>query len=156
MIAGEGSQLIRRAARDIYEFILDFESYKKADLKIERVYSVTWRGNEGEVCYTGRFRGLRTPAVRQSVAADPYRRIDVRSKPGTLAHLVSRFHGSFTFEDVGGGVTRVHHREEICFPLPLRWLAEPWLRSWLAADTPQEMLRLKRLLEAGQDGRAPR
>ena len=35
MIAGEGTQLIHRPAKDCYyEFVLDLEQYKQADLKI--------------------------------------------------------------------------------------------------------------------------
>jgi hypothetical protein len=148
MIAGEGTELIRRPARDVYEFILDFERYRKADHKIAAVHSFAWLGEgRGEVCYSGRFRGLRTPAVRQTVTVEPHRRIDVRSIPGTLAHLTSRFHGTFTFEELDRGVTRVFHREEIEFPIPLAWIMEPYLGRWLAADTPEEMRRLKAMLE---------
>jgi hypothetical protein len=57
VIAGEGTQLIHRPAKDIYEFVLDFEKYKLADLKIGRVHSVTWHGDHAEVRYSGRFRG---------------------------------------------------------------------------------------------------
>jgi hypothetical protein len=156
MIAGEGTQVIGRSARDIYEFVLDFERYKKADLKIEAVHSTVWRGEQAEVHYSGRFRGLPTPSVRHVVSVQPYRRIDVRSKPGTLAHLVSRFHGIFTLEQLGGGATRVYHREELEFAAPFKWFIEPLLRSWLEADTPQEVERLKMLLEAGLDVDADR
>jgi hypothetical protein len=151
MIAGEGIELIHRPARDIYEFVLDPERYKQADLKIRTVYSLTWFGDHAEIHYSGRFRGLTTPSVRQLITAQPHRRIDVRSKPGTLAHVVSRFHGVFTFEELGSGVTRVFHREELEFSTPLKWFVEPLLRSWLEGDTPQEVLRLKRLLETNLD-----
>ena len=108
MIAGEGTQVIHRSARDIYEFVLDPERYKKADLKIGTVHSVTWFGDQAEIHYSGRFRGISTPSVRQVLTAQPYRRVDVRSKPGTFAHLVSRFHGLFTFEEIGGGAGGAH------------------------------------------------
>ena len=147
MIAGEGSQLIHRPARDIYEFILDFEQYKKADLKIGTVHSITWHGDQAEIHYSGCFRGVATPAVRQLVTVQPYGRIDVRSKPGTFAHFMSRFHGSFTFEALSDDVTRVFHREELVFRPPLKWIVEPLLGPWLVNDTAQEVLRLKALLE---------
>ena len=148
MIAGEGTQLIRCSARDIYEFVLDPEKYKTADLKIRTVHSVIWDGDQAEIHYSGRFRGVPTPAVRQIISVEPYRRIDVRSKPGTLADFVSRFHGVFTFEELDDGVTRVFHREALVFRRPLAWFMEPLLRRWLERDTPQEVLRLKTLLEA--------
>ena len=147
MIAGEGTVSIRRPARDIYEFILDFEQYRRADLKIGTIHSLVWHGDAAEVCYSGRFRGLPTPAVRQIITVAPYRRIDVRSKPGTAADFISRFHGVFTFEELGGGTTRVFHREELVFRAPFNRVIEPLLRTWLEHDTPQEVLRLKALLE---------
>lgn len=147
MIAGEGTVVVQRDARSIYEFILDFDEYKRADHKIGTVYSVTWRGAEAEVCYAGRLRGFPTPAVRQIVSVEPHRRIEVRSKPGTLAHSISRFHGLFTLEELTDGATRLFHREELEFAPPLRWLLEPLLKSWLEADTPEEVLRLKELVE---------
>jgi len=156
MIAGEGTQVIHRSARDIYEFVLDPERYKQADLKIGTVHSVTWHGNRAEIHYSGRFRGLPTPSVRQVITVQPYRRVDVRSKPGTFAHFMSRFHGIFTFDELGAGATQVYHREELDFPAPLKWLIEPMLRAWIEDDTPQEVLRLKKLLETNldADGRA--
>jgi len=151
MIAGEGIEMIQRSARDIYEFVLDFERYKMADLKIGKVHSVVWRDGEGEVRYGGRFRGLTTPPVRQRIDVQEHRRIDVRSIPWTLAHAACRFHGVFTFEEVRTNVTRVYHREEFAFRVPLRWLVEPMLRSWLESDVEQEVARLKKLLEADTD-----
>jgi hypothetical protein len=150
MIAGEGTERIRRTAREIWDFILDLEQYRKADTKIARVHWVRRSGDGLEVCYSGRFRGVRTPAVRQTVTLDPHRRIDVRSKPGTLAHLVAPFHGLFLFEELPDGTTKVFHREALDPPAPFKWLLEPLLRRWLAEDTPAEMARMKQLLEAGR------
>lgn len=151
MIAGEGTAIIRCSAKDAYGFVLDLERYKRADHKIAKVYGVQPRGErEAEIHYSGRFRGWTTPAVRQTATLEPYRRIDVRSQPGTVAHAVSRFHGSFTFEELGDGTTRVFHREEICFHPAVAWLFEPFLRDWLAQDTPQEVERMKQLLEVAR------
>ena len=149
MIAGEGTAVVRCSARAAYEFVLDLERYRQADRKIAKVHSVAWHGErEAEVCYSGRFRGWTTPAVRQTLTVEPYRRIDVRSKPGTAAHAASRFHGSFTFEELPDGTTRIFHREELCFHPMLAWLMEPLLRDWLERDTPEEVARMKTLLEA--------
>ena len=149
VIAGEGSAVVRCSPRAAYEFVLDLERYRQADHKIGAVHSVAWHGDEGEVHYSGRFRGWPTPAVRQTITVEPYRRIDVRSKPGTAADALSRFHGVFTFEELGDGTTRVFHREELGLHPAVAWLLAPLLRDWLAADTPLEIARMKALLEEG-------
>jgi hypothetical protein len=41
----------------------------------------------------------------------------------------------------------VRHREVFEFKRPWRWLAEPLLRRWLEADTADEMVRFKQLIE---------
>ena len=149
MISGEGVQVIRRSAKDIFEFVVDFDRYRQADHKIGVVHAVTWHGDQGEVSYSARFRGLPTPAVRQIITVQPFQRIDVRSTPGTAAHFMGPFHGLFTFEEIEAGVTRVFHREELRLRAPVKWIGEPFLRSWLARDVPGEVLRLKHLLEGG-------
>jgi hypothetical protein len=148
VIAGEGTAVVRCSPREAYAFVLDLERYRLADHKIGTVHSVTWHGeHEAEVCYSGRFRGWTTPAVRQTVTVEPYRRIDVRSKPGTLAHAMSEFHGSFVFDEQPDGTTRIFHREEIVFHPALAWLMESLLGDWLARDTPEEVARMKVMLE---------
>lgn len=55
------------------------------------------------------------------------------------------FQGLFTCEQTAHG-TRVVHRE--CFTLhPLVSLLDPLFSTWLARDTPQEVRRIKQLLE---------
>ena len=147
VIAGEGTAIVRCFAKDAYEFVLDLDRYRQADQKIGTVHSVTWHGTEAEIHYSGCFRGWTTPAVRQTITVEPYRRIDVLSKPGTMAHAASRFHGVFTFEELGDGTTRVFHREELDLHPAVAWLLAPLLRDWLAADTPEEVARMKQLLE---------
>ena len=147
VIAGEATQLIHRPAKDIYDFVLDLDSYKKADTKIAEVFSVRWSGDQVEILYRGVLRGIPSPPAVQIATVQPGRRIDVRSKPGTLAHWMVGFHGVFTFEELAGGATRVFHREEFTFRAPFKWIAEPYLAAWLAEDTRQEMVRMKALLE---------
>lgn len=90
MIAGEGSRVIHKPVREIYDFVLDPDRYRRADLKIGQVYSLRWLDDRSaEIHYSGRFRGWVTPAVRQIITVEPCRRIDVRSKPGTAAHRMA-------------------------------------------------------------------
>jgi hypothetical protein len=52
--------------------------------------------------------------------------------------------------EADGAATRVTHREEFGFPVPLRWALEPLLRSWLESSMVEEMARLKDLLEVDE------
>ena len=52
-----------------------------------------------------------------------------------------------SFDDLGDGTTRVFHREELDLHPAAAWLLAPLLRDWLAADTPDEVSRMKQLLE---------
>jgi hypothetical protein len=149
VIAGEGTEIIERPVEDCWGFVLDFERYMRADTKIARVDWIRWDGDRAEIRYAGKLRGLPASTTVQVIDVQPHRRIDVRSKPGTPQHAACRFHGWFTFDDLGDGRTRVTHREEFDFRPPLRWLVEPRLRDWLAEDTRHEVTRMKEMLEAG-------
>ena len=66
MIAGAGTQLIRQPAKDIYEFVLDLERYKLADLKIGSIHSVAWNGTAPRYSRCCRRRSLARSACRRS------------------------------------------------------------------------------------------
>ena len=146
MIYGEGTAVIRRSARDILEFVLDFERYSRADWKIRRVHGVERNGNEGRLRYSGWIRGLPTPTVEHAWRLVPYSRLEVRS----LRHdsVLDRFEGLFTCEETPDG-TRLVHRESFWFHPPLGLLIERFLRDWIARDIPAEVSRMKQILEAG-------
>lgn len=73
----------------------------------------------------------------------PWSRLDFRMV--TAPWPLGGFQGLFTCERTAHG-TRVVHRE--CFTLrPLAGLLDPLFSAWLARDTPQEVRRIKRLLE---------
>ncbi len=146
MIAGEGSALIRRSARDILEFVLDFPRYREADTKIRRVLGVERNGNEGRLRYSGRMRGIPTPAVEHAWSLVPYSRLEVRSL--RRDSLLDRFEGVFICGDDPNG-TRVLHRETFWFHPPLGTLVERFLGGWLARDVAAEVSRMKDILERG-------
>jgi hypothetical protein len=54
--------------------------------------------------------------------------------------------GTFECEESHDGPV-VRHREAFAFKRPWRWLAEPLLRGWLEADTAEEMVRFKQVIE---------
>lgn len=151
MIAGEGTEVIRATPEECRAFVLDLDRYKQADRKLGTIKRVEFEGNRGEVTYTTRFRGLPGPPVTHTIELDGEHDIDVRSKPDTFDGRLSAFHGWFTFEDLGDGTTRVTHREELHLEGPAR-LLEGWLGSWLEQDTPDEVVRMKALLEASTPG----
>ncbi len=149
MISGEGIVIINSPAKVIFEFILDLHKYMLADQKIRKVYEMQPEGDRIKVKTGGMFRGIATPPAIQYVTPTAYSRIDVVSKPQTLAHIIMPFTGLFTFEELGNNQTRVLHRETFHPPLPFRWLIEPLLSDWLAQDVPAEMALLKKLIEEG-------
>lgn len=144
MIYGEGTALIRRPARDILEFVLDFERYRQADTKIRNVYGVERNGNEGLLRYSGWIRGLPTPMVEHAWRLVPYSRLEIRSL--RRDSLLDHFEGLFTCDETPQG-TRVVHRETFVFHPPLGRLVERFLRAWIARDVHEEVFRMKHILE---------
>jgi hypothetical protein len=84
--------------------------------------------------------------VTQRLHVTGAERIDVTSLPSWQDRFVV-FHGSFEFTLVDGG-TRVRHAYRFEFRPPLRWLAEPYLRGFLARNIGEEVDRMKSILEA--------
>ncbi len=148
MIAGEETLDIAATPAECFAFVLDLDRYREADHKIGRVSWLRERDSVVEVRYSTRFMGVPGPPVTHTVEVVPDERIDVRSKPDSLDGRLSAFHGWFTFDDNGDGTTRVTHREELHLKGPAR-LLEPVLGPWLEKDTPQELRRMKQLLEEG-------
>ena len=146
MICGEGTAVIRRAPRDVLEYVLDLPRYAEADHKIRWIREVVRDGNQGHVRHGGMVRGLPGPPVTLTFELEPYSRLVFRNAPTGLGRWVFGFEGSFTCDETSEG-TRVVHRECFEFPAPLRWVAEPYLRDWLPRDTSEEMLRMKAILE---------
>ena len=147
VIEGHGEIIIERKPQEILDFVLDLERYREADTKIGRIRSFERHDNSGTVRYRGKLRGLPTPTDTQTFELVPGRSLTFRSADSLWPGMVARFEGRFECEPVDEG-TRLVHRERFTFRGPGRFLAEPFLRSWLAADTTQEMNRLKEQLEA--------
>lgn len=61
--------------------------------------------------------------------------------------MIARFEGTFECEDADNE-TIVRHREAFQFGPPFALFAVPFLKSWLQRDVEDEVVRLKRLLEA--------
>jgi hypothetical protein len=144
VICGEGRIIIRRSPKDIFEFVLDVDRYRQADLKIGRVHYVKRTGNLGEVRHDGRLMGIKAPPVVLAFTLTPYSRLEFRGLKVPWPLL--GFDGFFTCDETPQG-TLVAHRE--CFilgPVSGR-LFKLLLGWWLRRDTPAEVLRMKRLLE---------
>jgi hypothetical protein len=143
MACGEGSAVIACPPRAVLELVLDVERYRLADRKIGRVHWVHRHGNHGQVKHDGRLLGLPFPPIVLAFTLTPWSRLDfgIVTAPWPL----TGFEGSFTCEPTAQG-TRVVHRE--CFTVhPLVRPLDPVFGAWLARDTPQEVGRIKRLLE---------
>jgi uncharacterized protein YbjT (DUF2867 family) len=148
IVCGEGTAIIHRDPKDVLEFVLDVDQYRRADLKIGRVRWVQRDGSRGRVRHGGRFLGLPAPSVTLSFDLVPYSRLDFKGED--VPWPLRGFEGDFTCEEITEG-TRVTHRE--CFILGP--LIGPVFRSvfggWISRDTPAEVLRMKRLLDDGFD-----
>jgi len=154
MIEGKGETVIHRPPEEIFDFVLDMDRYRVADPKIAKVYWEAWEGDEGRMKFGGRLRHLRAPPIVVHITLDRCRSIDIRADESTWLGRMVRFHGSFAVEDLGDGSCRVQHLEQFNFRAPLRWIADPLFRSWLAADTEAEMGRLRELIEEAPAGDA--
>lgn len=143
MLIVEGSIEIDRTPDVILDWIGDLERYRRADRKIASVRSQS----PGRVRYRGRLRGLPTPLDEQTIERTGTSLV-LRGAPRWTRRFLD-FEGGFWCESSPRGATLVVHRESLGFkPAPLRWVAEAWLRRWMAADVLDEVARLKLLVEA--------
>jgi hypothetical protein len=62
VIEGRATRLVAATPTEVAAFVLDLERYRRADHKIARVRSLVGDDTAGEVVFTGRLRGLPTPA----------------------------------------------------------------------------------------------
>ncbi len=145
MIDVQATEVINRSPDDILGFVMDLDRYRAADHKILKVHSIQREGNDAEVSFRSRARGL--PALaRQRMHLVPGQRIDVTNVPSWQDRLV-HFQGSFVCEPAPGG-TRVTHRYVFDFKGPARWILEPYLRTWMARDITDEVARMKHVMES--------
>lgn len=151
MIEGVGEVVIDRPPEAVIAFVCDLERYKKADWKIGRVLATRREGNTIFMSHDGSLRGVPGPAVSLEMTIEGRTSVRYRSVPTFPSRWILTFDGGFELTEVEGG-THVVHTERFRFYAPWRWFAEPFLRKWIANDVPQEMLRMKDLLEA--EGRA--
>jgi hypothetical protein len=147
MIVGEATTTVTVPPSDVFAFVLDLERYREADRKIGRVGPASREGNTGTVTFSGRIRGLPGPSGTYPFIVQESRLRFGSPVRGTARWFLD-FEGTFDCEVVPEG-TIVTHREVFDFKPPWRWVVEPLLRSWLEADTAEEMVRFKDLVERG-------
>lgn len=151
MIYGQASMTVTASPAEVLDFVCDLARYRMADTKIGKVLSVEPDGDDQVVRFRSRLRDLPGPPVHQRMHRTGDTRIDITDVPSWQNRLVT-FRGLFTCEPTKTG-TLVTHREEFDFHGPIRRIAEPFLRTWLAADVKDEVTRMSRLLG---DARAER
>lgn len=147
MIEGVGEAYIHNSPESIIAFVSDLELYKLADWKIGRVLLNKREGSRIIMRHDGKLRGIPGPAVSLEMITDHKTYARYRSLPTFPSRYVLTFDGGFELQETPRGV-HVIHTERFRFHRPWRWLAEPFLRDWIAADVRQEMIRLKELLES--------
>jgi hypothetical protein len=145
MIVGEATATVAVTPREVVEFVLDLNRYRQADRKIGRVGPIHRDGDRGTVRFSGRIKGLPGPSgVYPFTVTDS--RLRFGSPIGGAAQWFLDFEGTFDMQEGPDG-TVVKHREAFVFKRPWRWFVEPLLRRWLEADTAEEMIRFKRVIE---------
>jgi hypothetical protein len=147
MIEGIGEALVRRPPEAIIAFVTDLSRYKKADWKIGRVLESRREGNRIFMRHDGTLRGLPGPPVSLEMTIEGSTSVRYRSVPTFPSKWFLTFDGGFELSEVEGG-THVVHMERFRFHAPWRFVAEPFLRTWIAEDVPKEMARLKTILES--------
>jgi hypothetical protein len=147
VIQGVGEAIVRRPPEAIIAFVTDLERYKKADWKIGRVLECRRVGDRIFMQHDGTLRGLPGPPVALEMLVEGRSSVRYRSVPSFPSRYMLTFDGGFELAETAEG-TRVVHTERFRFFAPWRFVAEPFLRDWLAADVPKEMVRLKEILEA--------
>jgi hypothetical protein len=152
MIVGEATTTVAVPPNEVFEFVLDLNRYRQADRKIGRVGPIHRNGDRGTVRFSGRIKGLPGPAGTYPFTVTASR-LKFGSPIAGPACWFLDFEGTFDCEVTAAG-TVVTHREVFNFKRPWRWLAEPLLRRWLEADTAEEMVRFKELVERGSHGSA--
>jgi hypothetical protein len=147
MIEGVASAIVRRPPEAIVAFVTDLERYKKADWKIGRVLESRRDGDRIFMRHDGTLRGVPGPAVSLEMIIKSSHSVAYHSVPSFPSSWMLTFDGGFELTDTDEG-TEVVHTERFRFFYPWRFVAEPFLRSWLSADIAEEMTRLKEILEA--------
>ena len=135
---------IERSPEAILEWISDLDRYKAADTKVVKVL----HQGDGRVRYRGRIRGVPTVAVENIVELDPGRALVFRGAPDHWTRHLLDFEASFVCTRVDGGTHVVHREAYGLKPAPIRILVEWWVRDWLQRDIEEEVVRLKRFVEA--------
>ena len=130
MGCAEATIEIAATAEEILEFVMDLRRYREADHKVGPVLWLRRHGNRADAVACGRINGVVTPPAPIVIELTPYTRLDVRSR-------VPGFSAFFECEDLGGGRTRVRHRE--CLVGPFAGLLYQSVRD--------EVQRMKELLE---------
>lgn len=149
MIRAEAEAIVARTPREVLEWVLDLERYRRADLKITHVYEQVPpnASGRGRVRYRGRLRGVRTPPDTNEITLDRWSRLTFIGAPGIWTRRLVDFEGILECEPVDGG-TRVVHRETFWFhPAPVERLARAYLGSWLQREIEREMARLEALVD---------
>lgn len=134
---------------ELLEFVMDVERYATVDSKIRPIRWVRREGDVTEFGFRPRFLGLPGPTTVSRMRLTPGQRIDV-VLPGRphnrTTRLLSDFDASFVCTPVEGG-THLVRTLNYRFRAPLKWVVEPALRGYLAADVRNEVALAKDHLE---------
>ena len=144
MIKVSAETHIRCTPEQVRDFVLDVERYRLADHKIGKVRAREELDGDAVVTFRTNMRGM-IASTRQRLHVVGTERIEVSALPSWQDKLV-QFHGLFEFRPDEDG-THVRHAYEFSFSPAVKWMMEPYLRSWLARNIDDEVKQMKVLLE---------
>lgn len=149
-LRSEGTTTIEAEPRAILKWILDLDRYRQVDPKITSVKQQPTLDEHGvgTLRYRGQVRGLPGPVDTQRVELDRWHGLTITGAPGVWTRRFFDFTGTFRCTPIEGG-TEVTHAEEFRFrPALVHRLATRWLQGWLDVGMADEMVGLKRAIEA--------
>ncbi len=139
-ITAQATVNVGASPRDVLEFVLDLDQYRRVDPKIQRVRSVEGPDDEGRgsARIWGKVKGLPPAPDRQDFVLEPWIKLTFTGAPRQPARLIFDFTGTIACHERQDGTTDVTHSYEFNFKGPFS-LVERFLGNWLQCQIEDEL-----------------
>jgi hypothetical protein len=148
-LRAEASRHVSASARDVLEFVLDLNGYRRIDHKIVRVGRLVTPDDDGHgsAKVWGRLRWTPPMPDRYDIDLQRWTSLTFSGARRQMARLMVDFEGSFTCDPDGDGVV-VTHTYLFTLKGPGRLVEAPH-RRWLQTEVDAELDDLAAVLAAG-------